>query len=340
MTNSAPQKDKQSRTFLRMLPGIIITLATIAFLLWKIDLSQTYQALLKVEFWRLGVAVVLLVLAFTSRAMAWRTSLQGQVSLNKAFSTEVIGYLLNTILPFRLGEVGRAVAMANNTPLTFWEVFPTLVIERVFDLGILAGLLFGTLPFLVGAQWAASAAVFAGVLVGLGFIVMYGMVLKPDWVLSIFKWLTGKWPRLQQFGQEKVELFLRGLSVLRNPSRFLLVLFWMLVTWGLTLAWNTTVLYSFYPQPTLLEAGVVVAFASMGVAAPSTQGNLGVYEAALVSAFLAMGAGSADGLAFALATHALYLLVTFVLGFYGLSREKISLKDIYRQAQNRPQAEN
>ena len=184
-----------------MLPGIIITLATIAFLLWKIDLSQTYQALLKVEFWRLGVAVVLLVLAFISRAMAWRTSLQGQVSLNKAFSTEVIGYLLNTVLPFRLGEVGRAVAMANNTPLTFWEVFPTLVIERVFDLGILAGLLFGTLPFLVGAEWATSAAVFAGVLVGLGFIVMYGMVLKPDWVLGVFKWLTGKWPRLQQFGQ-------------------------------------------------------------------------------------------------------------------------------------------
>jgi uncharacterized membrane protein YbhN (UPF0104 family) len=136
-------------------------------------------------------------------------------------------------------------------------------------------------------------------------------------------------------GGEKVDLFLRGLAVLRNPKRFLRVFAWIAITWILSVAWNTIVLTTFYPNPSFVEAGFVVGAAALGVAAPSTQGNLGVYEAAVVSAFVALSADPANGLAHGLVTHGLYLLVVFILGFIGLAREGISIKEIYSLAQNR-----
>jgi uncharacterized protein (TIRG00374 family) len=318
-----------------MLPGILVSVIAIGILISQIDLAQTALAFRKVQIGRLLAATLILVIAFVTRAAGWRVLLQEQVSLSMAFSAETIGYLLNTILPFRLGEVGRALALSVRTPLSFWEAFPTVVVERIFDMGFMAGLLLGTLPFVVGADWAVTGGLVAGGLFVLGFAVLYTMVLKPELVQRIFAWAAGRWPRLQSIGSEKIDLFLRGLNVLRSPKRFFLVFAWIGITWVLSIAWNSIVLTTFYPDPSLIEAGFVVGVTALGVAAPSTQGNLGVYEAAVVSAFVALSADPANGLAHALVTHGLYLAVVFILGFISLAREGISLKEIYSLAQNR-----
>ena len=322
--------------FLRMLPGIMVSGIAIAILLSQIDLGQTVEEFQKVKFSRMIIATIILVMAFVTRAIGWRVLLQEKVSLKLAFSAETIGYLLNTVLPFRLGEFGRALVLGIRSPLSFWEAFPTVVVERIFDLGFMAGLLLGTLPFVVGADWAITAAVVAAVMFVMGFAVLYLMVLNPDRVRSLFATLVGRWPRLKAFGGEKIDLFLSGLAVLRNPKRFLLVFFWIAVTWLLSVAWNTIVLTTFYLDPSFVEAGFVVGVTALGVAAPSTQGNLGVYEAAIVSAFVALSADPANGLAHGLVTHGVYLLVVVVLGFVSLAREKISIREVYSLAQNRP----
>jgi uncharacterized protein (TIRG00374 family) len=210
-----------------------------------------------------------------------------------------------------------------------------VVIERIFDLGFLALFLLITLPFAVGASWAGTAAIVAGALVVIGFAVLYAMAYNPGWVQGVYGWFSSRWPKVKTFGEEKIDLFLRGLAVLRDPKRFLLVLFWIGVTWGLTLLWNSIILVVFYPQPTVLEAAFVVAVAAVGVAAPSTPGNLGVYEAAIWSAFLALNADPEKGLAFGLATHGMYIALVMVLGAVGLLRTGISLKEIYTLSKDR-----
>jgi len=329
------QRPETKNNFLRMLPGILISGIAIAVLLSQIDLGQTVEEFQKVKLSRMIIATLILVVAFVTRAIGWRVLLQDKVSLKLAFSAETIGYLLNTVLPFRLGELGRALVLGIRSPISFWEAFPTVVVERIFDLGFMAGLLLGTLPFVVGADWAITAAVVAAVLFVMGFAVLYLMVLNPEWVQKLFGTLAGRWPRLKAIGEEKIDLFLRGLAVLRSPKRFLLVFFWIGVTWVLSVSWNTIVLTTFYPDPSLVEAGFVVGVTALGVAAPSTQGNLGVYEAAVVSAFVALSADPANGLAHGLVTHGLYLLVVVVLGFISLAREKISIREVYSLAQNR-----
>lgn len=334
--NDPEKREKQSRQWMRLLPGIVVSLTAIIILISQIDLQATWQAFQAIKIGPLLLAFGVLVVAFITRAISWRTLLQEQVPLKSAFNAEVIGYLLNTVLPFRLGEVGRALALNLRSPLPFWEIFPTVLIERIFDLGLLAGLLLSTLPFVVGAEWAVTAAYISIGLVIAGFSVLFLMVLHPEWVRGIFSWATRRWPRLKAFGEEKIDQFIQGLAVLRSPVRFLKVLFWLGLTWGLSILWNTTLLRSFYPNPSLLEASFIVGLAALGVAAPSTQGNLGVYEAAIVSAFIALSADPANGLAFALVTHGVYLLTVFILGFFGLASSQISLREIYTLSQNRP----
>ncbi|HKJ27300.1 MAG TPA: lysylphosphatidylglycerol synthase transmembrane domain-containing protein [Anaerolineales bacterium] len=335
MTESGNSPKKERSLFVQMLPGIFVSLLTVVILVSQIDLTETAAALKNIRASRLLLAAFFLVLAFSARGLAWRTLLREQAGYPVVISSEVIGYFLNTVLPFRLGEVGRALALGMRSSLTFWEIFPTLVVERIFDLAILAGLLLTTLPFVVGAQWATTAALVAVGLVVVGFAVLYTVVLKPEWAHTLFQKLTRPWPKLQTFGEEKLDLILRGLAPLRNPGRFLLVLFWMLVTWGLSILWNYMLLEPFYPDASLLVVAVIVGFASLGVAAPSTQGNLGVYEAAVVSAFLALNANTANGLAYALATHALYLLLIILMGVVALSVQRISLKEISAMARSR-----
>jgi uncharacterized protein (TIRG00374 family) len=335
MTESETREKTRGGTLRQMLPGIIVSAACVAVLVWQIDLQATAQAFWQVKLWRLGAALVVLVLAFISRSMAWRALMQDQASLPETFSAMGIGYLLNQILPFRLGEVARSLVIALRTPLSFWEAFPTVVVERIFDLAFLALVLLSTLPFVAGVSWAGTAVVFSIALVVAGFGVLYAIVLNPGKVQGLYARVSDRWPKFKNFGEEKIDLFLRGLSVIRKPGRFLAVLGWIGLTWALSLTWNGIMLGSFYPSFSLLELGFIVGIAAVGVAAPSTPGNLGVYEAAIWSAFLALSADPAQGLAYALATHGLYILVIILIGVAGLLRTGISLREIYHSARNR-----
>ena len=116
------------KDFRRMLPGLVISLVVVAALLYFVDLSEVVQAWLDADFRLVPVAAAILILSMLARAVAWRTILQEQVSVGKSFFTISEGYLLNTVLPFRLGEVGRAMLMSSTTGLSFWEVIATIVV--------------------------------------------------------------------------------------------------------------------------------------------------------------------------------------------------------------------
>ncbi len=94
--------------------------------------------------------------------------------------TTAEGYLLNNFLPFRLGELGRAFLISRKSGLQFGEVLPTIVIERVVDLGISALIFIVALPLMVGSGGSENIGYIVGgvVVVGLLGIVSPG-ALQP-----------------------------------------------------------------------------------------------------------------------------------------------------------------
>jgi len=152
-------KVKLDKSHLRLAVGILVSLSAIVVLVWYIDGQQVLTALKQVKLvWILPVLILLFVSLIT-RAAAWRLILQKKVSLKKSFWIVNAGYFINTIFPFRIGEVTRAFLLIPSG-FSFWEAFPSILLERMFDVVFavslfLIGLMF-VLNFSQGIVYAAS----------------------------------------------------------------------------------------------------------------------------------------------------------------------------------------
>ncbi len=271
------------------------------------------------------------------RGIVWRTLLQEKATYGEVFFTITEGYLLNNVLPFRLGEVARAFLLSQKANLEFWAVFSTIIIERVLDLAMAAGLLLSTLPFVVGAAWALQAAAGAGSIVLVGLITLYLLARYREWAIRQFERLAERWPLLHRIGDDRIQAFFSGLAVLTDGSRFLRVIAWMLVNWAVALLQFYILLYAFFPGAKLLWGAFVLGVGALGIAAPSSPGAVGVLELSIVGALAVFGLNSSTALAYALTAHLFNYISNGVLGAYALGKDGQSLTGLYRRVRRIPQ---
>src|SRR6185436_18713655 len=157
----------------RWLPGAIVSIGLIAAILYFVDLREMVDAIRHANYGLLAVAFAIGFLWVAVRAQVWRTLLRDKPSYADAFWTVGEGYLLNNFLPFRLGEIGRAFLLSRKSDLQFMEILPTIVIERAMDLGYSAVILLAALPFVVGAGGAQRIGLIVGIVVLIGFVILY-----------------------------------------------------------------------------------------------------------------------------------------------------------------------
>lgn len=291
--------------------------------------GQLYQALRAANYQLVLAALGIAVVWLAVRSMAWRVLLQEKATFSQVFFAVNEGYLLNNILPFRLGEVARSFLLSLKAGLSFWEVFSTVLIERALDLGMAAALLLISLPFVVGGVWARQAALIAAGMVVLGIAVLYLLARNRTWALKQFHRFSARWPRLQQIAGHSLEAFFTGLAVLTNGKRFLGATGLMLLDWLIALAQYYVIILAFIPEAPLLWAAFTLGIAALGVAAPSSPGSLGVYELAIVGALAVFGIDAASALALALTAHLSQYLLVGVFGSIGLARDGESLISLY-----------
>ncbi len=212
----------------RWLPGVVISVVLLGALLSLADLEQMVQAVHRADYGILGGAFLLSFLWLAVRARVWQTLLRHQAAYRDVLFTVGEGYLLNNFLPFRLGEVGRAFLIARKSSLAFVEVLPSIVIERVVDLGISALLLLAALPFVVGALTSGRIGYVVGALVVIALVTMYVLARHHRTALEMFHRLSARWPMIQEPGRRFLEPFLSGLSVLTDGWLFLRFGLWMM----------------------------------------------------------------------------------------------------------------
>jgi uncharacterized protein (TIRG00374 family) len=302
-----------------------------------VDLAAVAEYIQRVNISTLAIAVVFFFATLFARSAAWRTILEEKISFSRAFWTENEGYLFNNLLPFRLGEVARAFLLNRTEGLPFWQVFSTIVVERVFDIALLAALLLSTVPFVVGVEGAEKAAYAAAGVVLVGFLALFWVARNQETVMRIYDKVTAPLPKLADFGREKLESVLSGLTALQDFSRFSKALGLLLLAWVCNIAWYTVLLWAFVPGAKVLWSAFAVGFVALGVSAPSSPGYIGVFEAAEVYALTRFPISEEVALAYAIIAHSLYLVITIALGAIGLMRDGQSLGEVYRGIRNRPE---
>ena len=316
----------------RALPGLVVSLVSLAVVLYFVDLQELGQALRLADYRFVMVGVLVSFAWLVVRGKTWQTLLPEPVPYRTVFLTLSEGYLLNNILPFRLGEVGRAFLLSRKTALRFWQIFSSILIERALDMVFATSLLLSTLVFVVGGDWARQAALGVGLVVLAGLFGLYLMARNQTAVFNLFNRLSVRWPLLAQLGGSALPAFISGLAVLTDGKRFVRAAGWMIFNWVLGVLQYFIYLRAFFPAAQLLWAGFSLGAASLGIAAPSSPGAVGVLELTLVAALSLFNLNPSYAFAFAVTAHVLNYLVIGVLGAYALSKDNETLLGLYRQA--------
>lgn len=322
----------KKNTWIRLLPGLIVSALALAAVFYFVDLADLAKAL-QVADYRFVVLTIGITLVWLSvRALAWRTLLQEKATFMQAFLTLNEGYLLNNILPFRLGELGRAYLMGRKSGLGFFPVFSTILIERSLDLAMAAGLLLCTLPFVVGVDWALQAAISAALLVMIGLGGLYLLARYRDWATAQYEKLSTRIKFLQKLDKQ-LSAFLSGLAVLTDGRRFLRAVGLIILNWLIAIFQYYALILAFFPNGKPLWAAFTLAAMALGIAAPSSPGAVGVLEAAVVGAMALFGQDASTALAMAITAHLTNYLLTGFLGIIGLTKDGLSLTGLYKDVQ-------
>jgi glycosyltransferase 2 family protein len=318
----------------------------LAIVLSLIDFQQLKIAIQHANYWLVASCFITTLLWLLVRAMYWRTLLRERASYRDVFFAINEGYLLNNLLPFRLGELARAFLLGRKSDpegkqIGFWFVFSSILVERILDMAFGVGILVTSLIFVVGGSWAVPAAVFTGSLVLVGLIVMYILARNQDWAIAQLNRLGQRWPILLKLGGGILPAFLSGLSVFTDGKRFLKAIGWASLNWVISLTQYYLMLNAFIPGAKLSWALFALGIAALGVAVPSSPGNIGVLEGALVAALAVFKVDFASAFAFAFTLHIIQYTLSIILGAYGLSREGETLLGLYQQLRNtkRPTAQ-
>ena len=171
---------RQPRTILSIaIPLVLLLLASQLFL--KIDFGLVVASVAQANKLLLLAAFLVFYAGFPLRGLRWRLILRGtKVNIDLRDSTEIIGlsWLVNCLVPAKLGDIYRAYLLKINAPVSLSRTFGTVFIERILDLFAIAtlGLLAGFWSFRNGLppeiQFVAALGIGVMVLLGLGLLTL------------------------------------------------------------------------------------------------------------------------------------------------------------------------
>jgi uncharacterized protein (TIRG00374 family) len=322
--------------------GLIGLALTVVLLWWAfhgVNWSDVRDALGRANPWLVAGAVVVSTCVFPLRALRWRPILDPVapgVPYGALWRATAIGMMANNVLPGRAGEFVRAYALTRETSVKFSLAFGSIVVDRVFDsiivllLMVVATLAPGFPAHTEIAGRSVSSIAWAGVVIVAGIsIVMYAIVYFPDRLIALYDWIAHRIARrFEDRGHRMLRSFADGLSVLRDPLRFVIVFAWALLHWlvqPLAFYMMFRALGIDVPFSAALFLQGLIVFA---VAAPSTPGYAGLFEAGAIAGLAVYGVSKTMALTWALSFHILSLVPITVIGLYYLARTGLRLGEL------------
>ncbi|MGE5618406.1 MAG: lysylphosphatidylglycerol synthase transmembrane domain-containing protein [Sphingomonadaceae bacterium] len=324
----------------RLLVGIAISGASLVLLLWNIEWDRFWSAMEGADYWWLIPVLFTVGLDMWLKVEKWLMLLipAGRVSRINLMYSMSVGYLVNTVLPGRLGELARTYMLAKVERVSLMAVLSTVALDRILDVVALALLLAVVLPSTDMPSWVGRS----GLLVGGGGVVLLGLCILlayPRW-RSLFlrllqsspsfpgKALVTKWA-------ESLCLGLEGLKGVGPLARITAV---TAAIWLITVATAYLALLVFHIQVPIWAPALVVAVTNLGMVVPSSPGYVGVYHYLVVLTLGAFGVEREPALGFAVVLHLAWIVPVCLLGVFGLWRRGLTLMGWRElgQSQRRP----
>jgi len=317
---------------LKFLVSIVVSLALVYYSFKDLAWEPFWQALLSINYWILAGGACLLVFSNVIRAARWKILLspQKKIRTKYLFEATMMGYMGNNVLPFKLGEVLRAVVVAKRHHLKFSGVGASIVVERgldMFSFLILAGLYGALVPSLESARLLS--------LLGLGALFM--VIILGFWVNrhhDKFNARIETWSQtLVEKGHPKraehlVSIF-KGLETIWHMPKPIQVIMQTGFLWLLYFLVTYLGLAAFDFGLTWVElwkvSSILLVFTTLSLSIPAAPGYVGTYHGAVLAALLIFNIDNDAARAFAIVLHLMNYLIYTPIGAWYLMKAGLTL---------------
>ncbi|MBK5274138.1 MAG: flippase-like domain-containing protein [Desulfuromonadales bacterium] len=318
--------------------GSGISLIFLLLLFRKIDFNQLTDAFRVMDIRYFLLAIVFVFISYYVRAIRWRYLLipLKTCSMSNLFASTIVGYMVNGLLPARLGELARAYLLAKKENLEKGAVFASLVLDRLFDgftvLLILLVTIF-TLNLPSGSEIGQKALIIGGyvTLTLYLFVVIFIVFLRirTEGALRVVSRIFT--PFSHKVSAKLVRLlgsFIHGFHLSTKTSHLLALIVSSIVIWLLSIIPIYLILRAFgvfLPFTASMFILVLLVFAIM---VPASPGYIGTYHYACFMALTAFNVADGKAMSIALIIHAINFIPVIFAGFFYLWKSKLSLSTL------------
>jgi uncharacterized protein (TIRG00374 family) len=297
--------------------GLAATVAFSVVALRGVHLTRVWDAVSSSTGGWLVPAVVTLAIATVMRVERWRILYSPATRPPFRAVTEalLIGYLFNSILPARLGEIARVLALHRRAGTSRAESASTVVVERAFDVLALLVLFVACQRWLPHIASVRLAALIAAALSVVLLAVLVGCAGWGERPVAATLRLVGRVPGVPTgFAETAAVNLVEGLGALRRWPQAVAAFAWTLASW-LVLAVSAWCVLKEFSLGLSLAAGLLVIIATgLSAVIPSALAGLGVFEAAAVAALRTYHVPYSEAFSVALIVHVVSVLPFILVG--------------------------
>jgi glycosyltransferase 2 family protein len=309
---------------------LVLGLVLSALFLWLasrgVRWPEIRQILAGARFWLLVPIVALTMLAYLIRAWRWHFLLigVGRIPISALWSSIMVGFMGNNILPARLGELLRAHSLGRNAGVSRSAALASVVVERILDIAVLL-LIFGL--FLVLHRLPPGIGKWGGIVLALAAPILAFLIvfeLKPEAVWGLLERFLPA--RLRPPLRKVAMNFRDGLRVLRQPVPLLAGMLLSVLMWAVLVVVVILTLAALRLTTAIDAAAVVLVVMALGTMIPAAPGYIGTLQAAGTLALVQYGVPQAAAFSFTVLYHAGQWLPVTVIGLIVFMRENLSLR--------------
>lgn len=298
--------------------GVAISAAAIALALRGLHVGDVGRTLRETQLVWLLPAIGALLLGLYPRVRRWQVLFYPRTGMSQynLYGSMTVGYMLNNLLPLRVGELGRAFLIGKIENVDYAQALATIFVERLLDILVLFGLLLILLPLVNEPRWATGSAVFLG-LGTLGVAALLATVgsARQFAVAAMRKLLSVTSADTQIRAERWLDAALTGFATLSRPRVLVEALFWSVLGWAFSSVFFFCSLLALDIHLNYAAPLFVMVAINLGMVIPSTSGYVGVYHAIVVEAMTKVFAVDREGAAaFAILSHALFYVTPIILG--------------------------
>ena len=268
--------------------GLLLSVAALYWAFHDIDFAVVVQHVREADPLLFALSALVTTALFYIRAVRWHWLLEPirpGIGYHARLAATCIGFMANNLLPARVGEFVRALALGRITGMPVAAAFGSLVVERLLDGLIVVAFFFGAMaapgfPDTVGGGDIAVAARVMLAVVSVAGLLLIGIVMKPAAAVRIGRSVANR-VLPEAFRRPVVDAFealVHGFSVLRSPRLLLISLAWSVILWSTGALAFWLAFRAFDIDVPISAAFFLQSLVALGVSLPSAPGFFGLFE--------------------------------------------------------------